>query len=245
MSKINKNKQDKNDQLKQDGNQSNDTNEQEQKDNTEPQKAKDNDEKLAYDTPFLSQEAKTIIDRINKLEKERQVKRDQSIMIAALLKKKSTYDKKSDKAIEIPTPAQKKVLRLARRANRAFDVAITAQIEMEKENLANLVKQGAKKLDNQMLTDRINSPYFLKKNKAHIRKAIAKILEDLKKSDPRAFRELKSLSTQRSKSNKKRFEMAVLELVRSGGDNLLRKFTATVKFKEEMLDFVRERITSL
>ena len=128
--------------------------------------------------------------------------------IAELLKKKSTYDKKTDNALEIPTPAQKKVLRLTKKANKAFDVAITAQIEMEKENLANVVKQDGKALDNQMLNDRVNSPYFLKKNKGHIRKAVVKILDNYKKDEPRAFRELKSLSSQRSKSNKKRFETA-------------------------------------
>jgi hypothetical protein len=235
----------KDEKSKQVENQNADSNAQDQSKSDEPAKPSKKGDVLAFDSPFPSNEANSIIARINKQVEERQTRRDQNLVIDGLLKNKSTYDKATNKAFVVPTPAQKKVLRLTKKANKAFDVAITAQIEMEKENLAKVVKQDAKVLDNQMLNDRISSPYFLKKNKGHIKSKVVEILEDYRSEDHRAFVSLKTLSTLKGKNNSKNFESRVLELVKSGGDNLYKKFTATVKYKEEMLDFVREKITTL
>jgi hypothetical protein len=200
---------------------------------------------LVNDSRLLSHSAKSIVAALAKMEKEKQAAKTQNDFIDGLLKSKSTYDKSTNAAISLITPAQRKVLVLTKKANTAFMVATTAQEELEKEKLANVVKQDAKVLDNQILSDKTSSSYFLKKNKGHIRKKVVKILENYHNAEPSAFRALKILSTSRGKNRKKNFETQILALVKTGGDKLYKQFTGTLSFKNEMIDFVREKIVDL
>lgn len=196
-------------------------------------------------TKLKENSALSIYQRIEKIEAEIQETKDQDLWIKGSLKSKSTYDSLDSTELNRPTPDEKKVLRLTLKANEAFRVAAKAQIALERDNLNDAINSGSKELSNQIQSDKYNSPYFLKKNKGHIRKNIVGILSGYKSSSRAAFNEIKKLSQGRGSNQKRNFELKVLELIRDSNGRLYKQISGVSSFKNEMLDYIREQITEI
>jgi len=144
-----------------------------------------------------------------------------------------------------PSPDDKKVMRLTMKANKAFKVAAKAQLDLERKKLNTVIAKSSKDLDNQIFDDKYRSLYFLNKNKGHIKKKSVEILTDYKEAKRTAFRNLKDLSTGRTKTQKKNFERQVLELVKESNSKLHKQITGVQSFREEMVQYLRVQIHQL
>ena len=168
-------------------------------------------------------------------------------MIEGLLKiKSSTYnDLNSTEVDKRPSPDEKKVMRLTKKANKAFKVAAKAQLDLERKKLNAVIAKSSKDLNNQILDDKYGSLYFLNKNKGHIKKKSVEILTDYKEAKRTAFRNLKDLSTGRTKTQKKNFERQVLELVKESNSKLHKQITGVQSFRDDIVQYLRVQIQQL
>lgn len=196
---------------------------------------------------LVSSDALSIYARIDKIITEIAAKDDQDQIIKGLLKIKSTTynDLNSTEVDNRPSPDDKKVMRLTLKANKAFKVAAKAQLDLERKNLDAVIAKSSKDLSNQILDDKYGSLYFLKKNKGHIKKKAVEILIDYKKVRRNFFRNLKDLSTGRSKGQMKRFENQILELIKENDSNLYKKITGVQSFRDDIISYLRVQIQNL
>jgi len=196
---------------------------------------------------LVSEDALSIYARIEKIIAEITAKDDQDHTINGLLKiKSSTYnDLNSTEVDGRPSPDDKKVMRLTMKANKAFKVAAKAQLDLERKKLNTVIAKSSKDLDNQIFDDKYRSLYFLNKNKGHIKKKAVEILSGYKEVNRTAFRNLKNLSTGRTKIQKKNFERQVLDLVKESNSKLHKQITGMQSFRDQIVQYLRVQIQHL